>query len=276
MAAPASRSRGTTQKLDSLGDRLMYRLAYRNFGDHEALVVDPQRGSRAPAGAACAGTRSAIPAARRRSTSRARTRPTRSTAGWPARAMDQRRRHRRRLQPVEHVHSTRRSPTRAARRATRWNTLQARDDPGQRDGIADLEPEPLGRLQLHGRGPDGRLHLLVHDRVPHRRTARSTGTPGSARSSSRRASRSPRRRSRARTTRPSRTSSPGTFTVTTTGSPTPAISETGALPSGVTFTDNGNGTATLAGTPAAGTAGSYPLTISAANGVLPTPPRASR
>ena len=30
----------TTQTLDSLGDRLMYRLAYRNFGDHEALVVN--------------------------------------------------------------------------------------------------------------------------------------------------------------------------------------------------------------------------------------------
>ena len=30
---------GTTQKLDSLADRLMYRLAYRNFGDHESLVV---------------------------------------------------------------------------------------------------------------------------------------------------------------------------------------------------------------------------------------------
>ena len=30
---------GTTQKLDSLADRLMFRLAYRNFGDHEALVV---------------------------------------------------------------------------------------------------------------------------------------------------------------------------------------------------------------------------------------------
>ena len=29
----------TRQKLDSLADRLMYRLAYRNFGDHEALVV---------------------------------------------------------------------------------------------------------------------------------------------------------------------------------------------------------------------------------------------
>ena len=31
---------GTTQQLDSLADRVMYRLAYRNFGDHEALVVN--------------------------------------------------------------------------------------------------------------------------------------------------------------------------------------------------------------------------------------------
>ncbi len=30
---------GTSQKLDSLADRLMYRLAYRNFADHEAIVV---------------------------------------------------------------------------------------------------------------------------------------------------------------------------------------------------------------------------------------------
>ncbi|MBA3945581.1 MAG: hypothetical protein H0X37_13565 [Herpetosiphonaceae bacterium] len=30
----------TTTKLDSLGDRLMYRLAYRNFGNHEALVLN--------------------------------------------------------------------------------------------------------------------------------------------------------------------------------------------------------------------------------------------
>ena len=48
-------------------------------------------------------------------------------------------------------------------------------------------------------------------------------------------------------------------------SPTPAITETGALPAGITFTDNGDGTATLAGTPAAGTGGSYPLTITATN-----------
>jgi hypothetical protein len=30
----------TSQQLDSLGDRLMYRLAYRNFGTHESLVVN--------------------------------------------------------------------------------------------------------------------------------------------------------------------------------------------------------------------------------------------
>ena len=30
---------GTAQTLDSLGERLMYRLAYRNFGDHESMVV---------------------------------------------------------------------------------------------------------------------------------------------------------------------------------------------------------------------------------------------
>ncbi|MCW2758586.1 MAG: hypothetical protein JWO46_2332, partial [Nocardioidaceae bacterium] len=58
-----------------------------------------------------------------------------------------------------------------------------------------------------------------------------------------------------------------TFTVTTTGYPTPAITRTGALPTGVTFTDNGNGTATLAGTPTQG--GSFPLSLTAANGVTP-------
>ena len=31
---------GTTNRLDSLADRLMYRLSYRNFGTHEALVIN--------------------------------------------------------------------------------------------------------------------------------------------------------------------------------------------------------------------------------------------
>jgi hypothetical protein len=62
----------------------------------------------------------------------------------------------------------------------------------------------------------------------------------------------------------------GSFNVTTDrGFPTPALSETGALPGGVTFTDNGNGTATIAGTPAGGSGGSYSLTITASNTVAP-------
>jgi uncharacterized repeat protein (TIGR01451 family) len=62
------------------------------------------------------------------------------------------------------------------------------------------------------------------------------------------------------------------FTVTTTGFPTGAsmdLSSSGSLPSGVTFTDNGDGTATLAGTAAFGSANSYPLTFTANNGVAP-------
>jgi len=59
------------------------------------------------------------------------------------------------------------------------------------------------------------------------------------------------------------------FDVITTGTPTPAITETGALPSGVTLTDNGNGTATLGGTPPDGSDGTYPIAINAVNGNTP-------
>ncbi len=59
----------------------------------------------------------------------------------------------------------------------------------------------------------------------------------------------------------------GTFTVTTTGLPTPTISYTGTLPPGLSFTDNGNGTATITGTTAV--VGIYYLTITAQNGVEP-------
>src|SRR5207237_771814 len=59
----------------------------------------------------------------------------------------------------------------------------------------------------------------------------------------------------------------GTFSVTTTGVPAPALTETGTLPAGVTFVDNGNGTATLSGTPAANTGGTYPITVTASNSV---------
>jgi putative Ig domain-containing protein len=58
--------------------------------------------------------------------------------------------------------------------------------------------------------------------------------------------------------------SAGSFAVSVTGTPTLALSESGTLPAGVTFVDNGNGSATLAGT--ATVAGSYPIVLTATNG----------
>lgn len=58
----------------------------------------------------------------------------------------------------------------------------------------------------------------------------------------------------------------GSFAVTTTGYPSPTLSETGALPGGVTFAAS---TGALSGTPAGGTAGTYDLTFTASNGVTP-------
>ena len=58
----------------------------------------------------------------------------------------------------------------------------------------------------------------------------------------------------------------GTFTVTATVTPTPTVAITGTLPSGVTFDIT---TGVLSGIPAAGSIGTYPLTITASNGVFP-------
>ena len=59
--------------------------------------------------------------------------------------------------------------------------------------------------------------------------------------------------------------SAGSFQATATGSPAPTFTEVGALPSGVTLSTSG----LLSGTPAAATGGTYPFTITAANGVSP-------
>jgi hypothetical protein len=61
----------------------------------------------------------------------------------------------------------------------------------------------------------------------------------------------------------------GTFTITTTGHPTAAITETGTLPSGVTFLDNHDGTATLTVGPGAAD-GVVRFVIQADNGVTPS------
>ena len=66
---------------------------------------------------------------------------------------------------------------------------------------------------------------------------------------------------------------PVDFTVTATGTPTPTLAELGQLPAGITFTDNGNGTATLGGEvtdPAVAAPpplNSYFLLLEASNGV---------
>jgi hypothetical protein len=56
-----------------------------------------------------------------------------------------------------------------------------------------------------------------------------------------------------------------TFAITATGYPVPTLSRTGTLPSGLRFTNNGNGTATLSGTAGATSAGTYTWTITARN-----------
>jgi large repetitive protein len=57
----------------------------------------------------------------------------------------------------------------------------------------------------------------------------------------------------------------GSFTVTASALPAATFSETGPLPSGLTMTAGG----VLSGTPAAGTGGLYPITVTASNGVAP-------
>ncbi len=58
----------------------------------------------------------------------------------------------------------------------------------------------------------------------------------------------------------------GTYTFTASGAPLSSLSEAGPLPGGLTFTDNGSGKATLAGTPVAGSSGTYYFYLTAANG----------
>ena len=58
------------------------------------------------------------------------------------------------------------------------------------------------------------------------------------------------------------TGAAGSFTVTATGFPAPAFSETGALPAGVSLNTT---TGVMSGTPAAGTGGSYVISITASN-----------
>jgi PKD repeat protein len=58
---------------------------------------------------------------------------------------------------------------------------------------------------------------------------------------------------------------PFTFKVTTSGNPAATLSESGTLPGNLQFTPGPNGTATISGTLAAGTAGTYRVKLKATN-----------
>jgi hypothetical protein len=62
--------------------------------------------------------------------------------------------------------------------------------------------------------------------------------------------------------------SPGSFTVSATGDPTPTLSAAG-LPLGLTFTDNGNGTGVISGQVPGGYGGDFDVIVRATNGVGP-------
>ena len=57
----------------------------------------------------------------------------------------------------------------------------------------------------------------------------------------------------------------GSFTIRTQGNPTPAITLEGPLPDGLTFVDNGDGTASISGTPTNPSGGSATVTLTATN-----------
>ena len=179
------------------------------------------------------------------------------------------------------------APTRRSRRSTSWHRRRSRARPMRRGAEADpfsftvtTTSTPTAVLSKTGSLPTG---LSFHDNGDG--TATIAGTPGTGthgiypislaaddgiggvthQSFTLTINLAP-----AITSSPSTTASEGdafSFLVTADGVPTPSVAESGALPGGVTFTDNGDGTATLAGTPDAGTHGTYPITITATNGI---------
>jgi Putative Ig domain. len=265
---------GTSVGLDGLGDRLMYRLAYRNFGDHESLVVNHA------VNAASTGIHAGV-----------RWYEVRYTGGIAAGSA-----------------SLYQQGTYAPDTDNRWLGGVAMDGSGNMAlgysvassstyaGIrytGRLVGDPLGQMTqseatiVAGAGSQtgsgsrwGDYAMMAVDPIDNctfwftTEYMPSTGpAPWQTRIASFKfpscggsISQAPTITSANATTFTSGTL--GSFTVTTTGSPPMSISEAGTLPTGVTFVDNHDGTATLSGTPT-GATGTYPLTIKASNGALP-------
>ncbi len=186
----------TSEKLETLGDRLMYRLVYRNFGDHESLVVNhtvgTEDGSAAPRWYEVRSPGDSpfdLPAG-----------DLRSGRELPLDGLDgdgRPRQHRPRLLQVELDHvpvdrdhgPARRGPARDHGR--RGPDVRRRREPGG-------ELEPLGRLQHDVDRPRRRLHVLVHAGVLRRNRRASTSRRASAPSASPAARQARPERSRAR------------------------------------------------------------------------------
>ena len=156
----------TDNKLDSLADRLMYRLAYRNFGSHESLVVNHSVAVNGSGGVRWYEIQS--PGNKPVVAQQGTYAPDSNYRWMGSIAMDQ--------------SATSRSATASpAARSIPPSPLpdgcppihrraRIRDVGHGRHRLANPQPHPLGRLQLHVGRSHRRLHLLVHPGVhPHQR-----------------------------------------------------------------------------------------------------------
>ncbi len=260
----------TRQKLDSLADRLMYRLAYRNFGDHESMVVNQSvtAGSstgirwyelRNPSGSTMAAGTPVVfqqgtyapDSAYRWMGSIAMDKAGDIAVGYSVSSSS----------TYPSIRYTGRVPTDAL------GTMEAETSVKAGSGSQLQNLSRWGDYSAMSVDPvDGCTFWYTNEYLKSSGTFNwSTWITSFKFPNCGSTTQAPAITSLDSTTFTVGTA--GTFTVTTTGSPTPALTESGTLPSGVTFADNHDGTATLSGTPTS--AGIYPLTIAASNGVSP-------
>ncbi len=157
---------GTAQGLDSLSFRLMMQLQYRNMGTSPVAMGHPHRGRGwAGRGALVRGARSRrhadpVPAGQ--------PEPRRRHQSLDGHHRRRPRRQRRdRIQRLQQQRLPRHPLCRPPERRDPRPDAANRAGAGQRHRLAD-QHRPLGRLQRHERGPERRLHLLVHPGVLHR------------------------------------------------------------------------------------------------------------
>ena len=162
---------GTAQVIDSMGPFTMYRLAYRNYGSHESLVVnhtvalDGNPGLTSQTGIRWYELRAPgadAPVVYQRGTAQS---PVDGQFQFMASmAMD-------RQGNIGMGYSSssttlfRPSTTSDASPVTRWARCPMPRGPSWRRRLPDRLGRALGRLHQHQRRPAGRLHLLAHQRV---------------------------------------------------------------------------------------------------------------